>query len=263
MRPLTIAAALCLALLASARVACAQDADATRAAAARAAFNEGVAASDAEDWDRAADRFRAALDLRASAAIALNLAVALGHRGNVVEATELLRGVLLDRSANDDVRSSAQQTLAMLEPRVAWLEVQMEGAADSVSLQIDALQIADVMLARAIPLDPGAHHVSVLRDGVECAGGDVTLAEGERRAMVLNVPAAPEPLPEPVDDVLEVPLAGSGPAEDGGPDPLILGLSIGGGVLVLGAIAGLVVALTLPGDAMPFAGNAGVLEIGR
>jgi hypothetical protein len=262
MRNPTIPAALCVALLASAQLAHAQDGDATRAASARAVFNEGVAASDAEDWDRAADRFRAALELRASSVIALNLAVALGHQGNVVEATELLRGVLLDRSANDVVRASAQETLAMLEPRVAWLEVQMEGAADDVSLQIDAMQIAEVLRASAIPLDPGAHHVSVLRDGVECVGDDVTLAEGERRALVLNVPAVPVPVP--VDDVLELPIEGpsSEPAEDGGPDPVVLGLAIGGGVLVLGTIVGIVVALALPG-ATPFAGNAGVLEIGR
>lgn len=237
----------------------AQDSDATHAAAARALFSEGVAATDAGDWAQASERFRAALALRPSSVIALNLAVALGHLGRVVEATELLRGVLLDRAANDTVRASAQETLATLEPRVAWLELRLEGAIDGVSVQVDALQVADVLLGTAIPLDPGPHHVAALRDDEECAAADVELVEGERRTMALSVPARVV-LPEPVDETLHpvVPLT----PVDQGPDPLLLGLGIGGGVLVIGGVVGLVLALTLAGGNDPFVGNAGFVEVG-
>ncbi len=239
----------------------AQASDATSAAAARALFSEGVAATDASDWTLAADRFRAALALRPSSVIALNLAVALGHLGRVVEATELLRGVLLDRAANESVRASAQETLTTLEPRVAWLEVRLQGATDGVTVQVDTMTVPQVLLDSAVPVDPGAHRVAAMREGEIAVSADVELSEGERRPVVLDVPPLPPPPPpEPIDEVLEVPVEPPPPVDDG-PDPLLIGLGVGGGVLVLGGVLGLVLGLTLSGEPTPFMGNAGVLEV--
>ncbi|HMI90773.1 MAG TPA: hypothetical protein VK509_05385, partial [Polyangiales bacterium] len=65
----------------------AQSEDASRAASARALFEEGVTFADQGHWDEASDRFRRALALRDSAVIAYNLASALQETGHLVEAS--------------------------------------------------------------------------------------------------------------------------------------------------------------------------------
>ena len=259
--PRLLFASLVLTLLAAAPAVVAQD-DPTRAAAARAMFSEGVAAADAEDWSLAVERFERALALRASPTIALNLAIALGHVGRVVEATELLRGASRDPAASAAVRASAAQTLPELEPRVAWVRLALIGGSDA-SIHVDGRLLAPELLGEAIPLDPGEHRFSAQRGGVEVAASVLTVTEGERASTELSVPdpppPEPEPPPEPVDE--DIPVEPP-PAPPSGPDPLALGLGIGGGVLLLGGVLTVVLVLALPSQAPPFVGNAGMIEVG-
>ena len=71
-------------------------------AAARALFEEGVAAADAGDFPRAADRFERSYALRPSAVVGYNLASALSRTGRLVEAAGYLRRILYDRQAQQD-----------------------------------------------------------------------------------------------------------------------------------------------------------------
>lgn len=260
-------AVLLLLILASAPSGASAQDDATRAAAARAMFGEGVAAADAEDWGVAVERFERARALRASPTIALNLAIALGHVGRVVEAVELLRAASRDPAASEAVRASAAQTLPELEPRVAWVRLTVRGASDA-TLQVDGRALPAELLGEAVPLDPGAHRFAAMRGADEVAFITVTVAEGERAAAELSVPElAPEPTPiepvapiEPVDE--ELPIEPPPPPPSSGPDPLALGLGIGGGVIVVGGVLTLVLVLALPSQASPFVGNAGRIEVG-
>ena len=60
---------------------------------ARALFEEGVVAADAQRWDEAAERFERAYGLKATPGIAYNWASALVELGRLVEAGERLRSV--------------------------------------------------------------------------------------------------------------------------------------------------------------------------
>lgn len=245
----------------------AQDGSATSATAARALFVEGVAAADAEDWATAAERFGRALSLRPSATIAMNLGVALEHLGRLVEAMELLRGVARDAAANPEVRASATESLAALEPRIAWVHLTVDGPLDGVIFSVDERPLSAALVGTLVPVDPGLHRFVASRDHGEVASLSLTLTEGGREDAHLAIPARVEaPLPTevaaPVDDApLEAPL--EIPLPPSGPDPLALGLGIGGGVLLAGGVVALVLVFALPSGGMPFMGNAGVVEVGR
>lgn len=245
--------------------------DATEAAAARALFSEGVVAADANDWTVAAQRFEQALRLRPSPTIALNLAIALGHLGRVVESAELLRGAIRDASASETVRASAQHALMEIEPQIAWAELTVEGSLEGINLEADGHALSNSLVGTAVPLDPGSHHLVALRSGVAIAEQHVELSAGTRGAVHLVIPAPPPVIAseDPVEPVvieppLEVPSLNPGPeVPSTGPDPWALGLGIGGGVLVVGGVLTLVLVFALPSEATPFLGNAGVIEVGR
>lgn len=247
--------------------------DATEAAAARALFSEGVVAADANDWTVAAQRFERALRLRPSPTIALNLAIALGHLGRVVESAELLRGAIHDASASEAVRASAQHALLEIEPRIAWAELTIEGSLEGIDLEADGRPLSSSLVGTAVPLDPGSHRLVALRSGEVVAEQQLELTQGTRGAVHLVIPAAPPPGVAP-EDPAEPMVIAPPPAEvpslilppevpSSGPDPLALGLGIGGGVLVVGGVLTLVLVLALPSEAAPFVGNAGIIEVGR
>ena len=239
----------------------AQEADATSAAAARALFAEGVSASDAGDWAAAADHFRRASALRSSPTISLNLAVALGHLGRLVEAAELLRGVQRHAEASETVRGAASAALAELEPRIAWTRLEVLGGLEGVSLAADGRPLSPSLAGSEVPFDPGPHRLTATRDGVEVGAVEFACGEGQRSEVSLVVaPPAPASPDEPP------PVLGPGPGATSptpSVDPLALGLGLGGGAVVLGGVLTLVLVLALPGEPAPFVGNAGVLEIGR
>jgi hypothetical protein len=259
MRPWS--ALLAVVLFLSSRVASAQDTDATASAAARALFSEGVTAADAADWATAADRFGRARALRSSPTIALNLAVALSHLGRLVEASELLQAVLHDPTSTDAIRAGAHATVAEIEPRLAWIELDIEGPLEGVTIDADGQSLPLELVGAPVPMDPGHHCISASRGAAVVASAEVDLTEGSRAPVPLVIPPpVEEALAVPVDEGdAEGPIATSG----GGDDGLLIGLGIGGGVLVLGGMVALVVVLAMPGEPSPFVGNAGVLEIGR
>lgn len=245
-------------------VVSAQD-DATHAAAARALFTEGVTAADAQDWTTAAERFRRAAALRSSPTIALNLAVALGHLGQLVEASELLRRVLHDPTANDALRASATATLADIEPRLTWIELEATGDLTGITFDSDGHPLSADLIGTAVPMDPGTHQVSATRAGEVVASAEVTLAEGERRALTLEIPPAPvvDEVEEADEGPIEVPVGALTPdPPPSGPDPLALGLGIAGGVVLAGGLVALIVVVAMPAPS-PFVGNAGFVEVSR
>lgn len=243
-------------------VGSAQD-DATHAAAARALFTEGVTAADAEDWATAAERFRRAAALRSSPTIALNLAVALGHLGQLVEASELLRRVLHDPTANDALRASATATLADVEPRLTWIELEATGDLTGITFDSDGHPLSADLIGTAVPMDPGSHRVSATRAGEVVASAEVTLAEGERRALTLEIPAAPSDEVEASEGRTEVPISALTPdPPPSGPDPLAIGLGVAGGVVLAGGLVALIVVVAMPAPS-PFVGNAGFVEVSR
>lgn len=187
--------AVCIgcATLASPPRAAAQNDDRERAASARALFVEGVELTDQNRWAQAADRFRRALALRSSPVIAYNLASALEHLGQLVEASELLRGIASDPAVDRDLRRSAETTLAEIGPRIARVMVHAPGRGPDDHISLDDKPLLDAQIDVAVPADPGVHVVKAERNGQQLDRQTLELAEGYTLEVTLDIPRAPEP----------------------------------------------------------------------
>jgi hypothetical protein len=130
---------------------------------ARLLFSEGLQYVENEDWVQAEARFRGVLLLRASHVVAYNLASALSHLGRLMEAAELLRGIVRDASAEPSARSAAEQLLAETEQRIGTLTLRVAGdsAGAVVTLDGSRLELGEIL---TISVDPGEHRVMVERD---------------------------------------------------------------------------------------------------
>ncbi len=148
--------------------------------------------ADKADWNGAADRFGRAYALKPTPGIAFNFASALIELGRFVEASELLRTVTRDAQASEDLRRQAEEKLRLIEPRIAYLSVHLEGQpGGQARIDVDDQEWPRVAWGVASPVDPGAHRVRCVVDGEERAAQDIALGDGERAEVTLKVgPAA-------------------------------------------------------------------------
>lgn len=254
-----IARALVLALILASSLPCvarAQDDDPARAAAARALFQEGVELARREAYGDAADRFRRAYALRPAPSIAFNLASALTHEGRLVEASEVLARALRDPALDADMRTALQTQHAALAPRLGRVVVRVEGDPSGAAVQLDGRELPAEALGIALPVDPGAHEATATRDGAEVVRGGVEVAEGASGEIVLDVPAPVRP--EAIDARIGgEPVDTTPPPAGGGDDAVWIGLGIGIGAVVVGAVVTTAVLLTQDSGTMtPVTGNA-------
>lgn len=224
----------------------AQDDDPSRAAAARALFQEGVELARRESYADAADRFRRAYALRPAPSIAFNLASALTHQGRLVEASETLARLLRDPALDEDMRAAIGVQQAAIAPRLARLSVRLDGDASGATVSLDGRELPAEALGIALPTDPGAHEAIATRGGETVARERTELGEGARGELVLHVPA---PVVAPA--AIEAPRAApSEPVAQGGGDDVWIWIGIGAGVIVVGAAVTAAVLLA-PGSSEP------------
>ena len=251
---------LTIALLAPS-LARAQDGEDERTAAARDLFEEGMASVAAGDLDVAADRLRRSYELRPSAVVAFNLAMALTELGRLVEATEHLRRIIRDEEAPEAVREAASSRLERLLPRIGRLVVTLEGPRAGARVQVSGAELPEVLIGVAHPVDPSEHIVVALRGSETVARESVTVAEGATREVTLRLPPlpavreAPRPERSAVDEALlrETPEAPAGEEVDLG---LVALFGTLGAAVLAGAIVAIVVAAThrpepIPGNFAP------------
>lgn len=235
MRRLLSAVMLALALLSlGAPRALAQSA--SEQALARDQFRAGVAAARAGQWVEAVDAFQRSLELAPRPMTMMNLAGALVQVGRLVEAAEAYRMFLAEATsgAAARVRGEAQSQLEALEPRIPHVRLHVYELAESDVVQLDEYQLSQAAIDAPLPVDPGAHVVTISRDGAVIATRELQIAEAEEATVELRVEALP-----PVTDVATGPdpLAPVAPASGGSvfDDPVFW---IIGGVVLAGLIGG-------------------------
>ncbi|MET0385005.1 MAG: hypothetical protein ABW321_03550 [Polyangiales bacterium] len=166
--------------------------DAARSATARAFFEEGVQFAESGHWAEAEDRFRRALALRASPVLAYNLASALATRGKLVEASELLRRVQSDDTAQPGLKQTASALFTDVMQQIARLEVAVAVRQPSDLVLLDERPLLEAQLDVEIPIDPGSHQLQLQRAGRVADQQTLQLAVGERRKVLLKASLAPE-----------------------------------------------------------------------
>lgn len=249
---LTAALALVVILLAPAAPVHAQAAEgsASLVGAARELYREGVRAGGEERWEDARSAFERSYELAPRAATLLNLAVALERLGRFVEAIEVYRRFLAraDDVALRERGDAAQAAISALEARLAHVAISVRGLEPGDVVALDGTALDAAALGLDLPLDPGAHAITVARGERECGASSVELGEGMRRdvELVATCPALPA--------VEEVVVAAPPPSDD---TPWIV-LGVAGGVAVVAAIVVGVVVATSPAEPLPpYVGNVG------
>ncbi|MFI5305908.1 MAG: type IV pilus biogenesis/stability protein PilW [Polyangiales bacterium] len=163
---------------------------------ARQLFAEGLKFVELEDWAQAEDRFRRVLALRSSHVVAYNLASALVHLGRIVESSELLRAIVRDATAEAATREAATQLLSEIEPRIGSLTIRVSGDAPGASLKLDDKQLELTGSVQTVSVDPGEHHVALVRDGAELTGKSAQVGGDAPLQVELTLELSPPPAPE-------------------------------------------------------------------
>lgn len=243
----------CLALLTVAAhlpaVAWAQQPSAADRTTARRLGTEGVTALRNGDFDTAADRFERANDLVPAPSFQVLLARARAGQGRLVEAYEIYRtiirvGVPPDKpEAFKRALADAKQEVKLLEPRLAWVSVNVVGARpDQVEVTLNGSVIPSAALGAQRPVDPGTLHAQAKGDGFKTAEAEVQLAEGQHLP-TLELKMVELPKPEP----LRVAVNPSQPVmtADGGEPSWVsqstlgyIALGLGGAGLAVGSVTG-------------------------
>jgi len=237
------------ATLASTPTSVAAQSEVERTALARELFAEGTAHLEAEQFEEAAEKLQRAYELRAAPGIGFNLAAAYEQLGRLVEALELLRGVLSDASTSNDIKRLARQARERIEPRIARLTIRVPDGSEGAEITLDGREVLRAALDVAAPVDPGEHVIVLSRDGTTVSAERVTLADGASEEVVLYSQSL-TPVELPLDEEAEEPESGS-----------VFGewwfWTIVGGVVLAGAVVAIAVAASGPED--PAQGTAGVI----
>jgi hypothetical protein len=240
--------------------------DAERAGA-RAAATEGAKAYEEGRFDQAVDLFTRAESLVHAPTHLLYMARSHEKLGQLVKARESYLKITREKLAPNapdafkEARSAAEQELSALEPRIPYLTISLTGpGADAASVSMDGKDVPKALLGVPHPVDPGDHELQATGKDVKSQAKKVTLEEGGRQSIELELEAAPGAAGSTVT------AAGDGPRDQGasGSNGMRIGAYAALGVGVVGLAAGTFFALrssskrdeaeelcTLPGGGCP------------
>jgi hypothetical protein len=193
-RPRSRALLGALALAASLLVtrAHAQTADVERA---QALFNAGRTAMEGGDYATACKQLSESLALVVRSNTLFNLAQCEEHEARLVDARRHWQQGIELLPPQDERLAIARSRVEALVKRIPRLAIQLaEGNPAATKVEIDGRPVAPAALAQPIPLDPGAHAVTVSAPGHTARRLDLTLAEGETKTVLLSLSASP-PVP--------------------------------------------------------------------
>ena len=153
-------------------------------------FRQGREAMTRGDFEAARLKLGESLRLDEKVGTLLNVAECEDKVGRIASARQhVQRAVDLARAQGDDRLHLAEERFAKLDGRVPRLTVTLaERAPAGASVQRDGVVLGAASLGAALPVEPGKHVVSVDAAGRAPRVFEVTLAEGERRAISKSPP---------------------------------------------------------------------------
>jgi hypothetical protein len=172
-------------------------------AAARSLATEGATAFNEGRFKDAVDYFTKAQSLMRAPPHLLFLARSHVKLGQLVRAREAYLKIVKETLAANapkafrDAQVTAEAEVREVEPKIASLTVRVEGAegATDVGVMVDGVALPSVLVGLAQPIDPGTHRIEAGATGFRAPSEPVTLAEGEKKTVVLKLEAAPGAAP--------------------------------------------------------------------
>lgn len=211
-------------------------------------FQEGRQAMAKSDFRAALKILRTSHELDPTRGKLLNIAVCEERLGLVASALAHLQELDPQIPADDPRRPSVDDYLAKLPARIPHLRIELAvGSPAGSSVTLDGAPIAKEKLGTELPLDAGKYSLVVSAAGRLEKRYEVTVEEGKRVRLVVEVGAAPSPAvlpsaPLPANTSLRPASPGPGERAQRGMVPVVvlggLGvLGVGAGIVLVGARA--------------------------
>jgi len=217
-------------------------------AAARDLAAQGAQAFEAGKFEQASDFFRRAYELVQAPSIALMRARSLAKIGHFLQATDIYEQTARLKLAADapdayvTAVQSARSEVEEVRKHLAHLKLSLAGAqpGESVAVTIDDKPTPTALLGVEQPIDPGVHALVARSGEVVRASQEVTMVEGQRYEIDLQLSANVAPAAPVAPHQTEI-AAENMPRPR--PHPPVLGyvaLGVGGVGLAVGTVTGLV-----------------------
>lgn len=166
--------------------------------AARAQADRGYELFEAGNFVEAAQAFRLAEGLFHAPTLVFAIARAESKAGHLLEARALFKQVIAEKLSPTSppefhgAQESSRGEVAAIAPRIPHVVITVNGAAGrTFVVHLDAVVIAREALEQPIELNPGQHQIMVLPDEGAEQKRAVTVAEGAREEVVIDLPLAP------------------------------------------------------------------------
>lgn len=212
-------------------------------AAARQLFAEGKALEKKKDWAEALKRFRKVAAVKMTPQVRFHIALCDEHLGHLVEAINGFELAVEEARRTgrgaEEVLDNAPPRARALRKRVGAVRITVRGTLRTSRILLDGKPVAPLLFGTEIPVDPGAHTVTVERDREVITSKEVKLEARGREDVELTV-EDPEPPPEPPPEAKTAPPPPPPPRPPPPPPPALpprLPAYIAGGV-GLAALAG-------------------------
>jgi hypothetical protein len=170
------------------------EANAADIAAARALAVEGVKLAQAGKCDDAVDKLERAEKLHHAPIVLATLGECRVSQGRLVEGTEMLRKVLREplpdhpSPALTKAYEHAQTTLDAAAPKIGKLVIAVSAQGEAQpAVTVDGESVSSALLGAERPTDPGEHTVEATAVGYLKATAKVTLGEGEKKPVKLEL----------------------------------------------------------------------------
>jgi tetratricopeptide (TPR) repeat protein len=158
---------------------------------ARALFEKGLEASDAQHWAEAADAFRRSLSLVERSSTRFNLVTALYRQGEYREALEAADVYLRNTDPSKDAtkRGEIQRLADEMRATMGTLLIDVEPR--NAQVRVDGMPAGENKPRHEIALNPGEHELILSADGYAPRIETVVVEKGVRTLVAIKlVPAA-------------------------------------------------------------------------
>lgn len=159
-------------------------------AAARALFAEGLALSDASEWEAAAAIFHEVLAVVSTPPVLFNLAHALVELNQFDEADELIERLMADSETARDLRTRSTALRTRMDRNGGRLTIQPRGLPEGAVVLLDGRPLPSASVGDALRVSQGTHRVSATDAGRDIAVVEVYVARRARQTVELAPDAA-------------------------------------------------------------------------
>lgn len=158
---------------------------------ARRDFQKALALQTAGDWAGALALLKKVAAVRSTPQVRFNIALCEEHLGQLVAALGDYELAASDARAAEIplVETEALERIERLRQRIPQLRVERGEGAARASVTLDGVELGELALGRDMPVDPGTYEVRAVVPGRPDFVEEVRLAESQRAAVTIRMPA--------------------------------------------------------------------------